>query len=85
MYFVRSVEKNVIESVSKQNSQIISTGGGAVLNKSSALALKETGLLVFIEVTSETVVERLKNDTTRPMATEKTTRKMGLITLETSI
>ena len=65
--YFRKVESDAMVELSKKSNTVIATGGGAVINPKSAESLKQTGLLIFIEVTPETVIERLKNDTTRPL------------------
>ena len=65
--YFRAVETAVINDLCKQNSQIIATGGGAVLNPSNANTLRNNGTVFFFDVTPETVLERLKDDTSRPL------------------
>ena len=47
--------------------QIISTGGGLPMRKENHPLLKELGKVFYLRVSPETVYERLKNDTTRPL------------------
>ena len=44
----RKVEAEVIKEVSKGNSQIISTGGGAILNPENIRCLKQNGKIYFL-------------------------------------
>ena len=46
--YFREIEKNVIRNISKQNSQIISTGGGAVLNNENIVNLKGNARVYFL-------------------------------------
>lgn len=65
--YFRNVESYIIGDLSKQSELIIATGGGAVLNQKNAESLRKNGLVIFLDVTPETVLERLKHDTTRPL------------------
>ncbi len=65
--YFRNLEAEMIKSLSEEKGLVIATGGGAVVNKENAKALKKTGFSVYLKVTPETVIERLKNDTTRPL------------------
>ena len=46
---------------------IISAGGGLPMRKENHPLLKELGKVFYLRVSPETVCERLKNDTTRPL------------------
>lgn len=65
--YFRSVETEVAKELSQKEGLIIATGGGMVLKKENADYLKSTGFCVWLKVSPETVLERLKNDTTRPL------------------
>ena len=47
--YFRELEKSVIEEVSKKNGQIISTGGGAILNEENVKNLKLNGKVFFLD------------------------------------
>ncbi len=47
--YFRDVESEVIEELSKNNSLVIATGGGAVLREENAQALRQNGRLVFLD------------------------------------
>ena len=65
--YFRKIESNAMIELSQKSNVVIATGGGAVMNPTSAESLKQTGLLVFIEVELQTVIKRLKDDTSRPL------------------
>lgn len=65
--YFRNAEKEVIRELSEQHSLIIATGGGAVLDHENAETLRKNGLVIFLDVTSQTVLKRLEGDTTRPL------------------
>ena len=45
----RKIESEIIAKLSKKQSLVIATGGGAVLNKRNVELLKENGTLIFID------------------------------------
>ncbi len=63
----RTREHNACVTLGKQDNLIIATGGGAVLREDNVTALRCGGTIVWLRVTPETVIDRLKNDTTRPL------------------
>ena len=51
----------------KQGSRIYSVGGGTPVNQENRPLLKRLGTVVWLRIRPETVYERLKGDTTRPL------------------
>ena len=47
--------------------KVISVGGGLPLREENRALLRELGQVIFLQVKAETVIERLKGDTTRPL------------------
>lgn len=54
--YFRNIESEVIAELSKRESAVISTGGGAVLNRKNIENLKQNGLVVFIDRPLEMLV-----------------------------
>ena len=63
----RKIENETIKKVSQWNNAIVSTGGGSVLNIDNVTALKSSGKIFFLDVMADTVLARLKDNTTRPL------------------
>ncbi len=55
------------ELIRTADRQIISVGGGLPMREENHELLKELGRVFYLKVTPETVYERVKNDTTRPL------------------
>lgn len=55
------------ELIETEEGRIISTGGGLPVREENHAFLKELGRVYYLKVTPETVYERLKGDTTRPL------------------
>lgn len=65
--YFRDLEYEACCELSKKSGIIISTGGGALTFERNVDALKKNGTIVLIDVPIDTIKERLKNDTTRPL------------------
>ena len=65
--FFRALETKAASEISGLDNLIVATGGGMVLNPKNIEILKTSGKIVFLNVTVETILERLKDDTTRPL------------------
>lgn len=51
----------------KNDTRVISTGGGMPVRKENRQLLRQLGTVVYLRVKPETVYERIKDDTTRPL------------------
>ncbi len=65
--YFRQLESEIIKELSEQKGLVIATGGGAVLTSENAENLRKTGLVIFLDISPETVLKRLEGDTTRPL------------------
>lgn len=66
--YFRKIESDIIRTISKNFSGVISTGGGSVLNKSNVKNLKSTGKLIYLKSSAENILYNLKRSTkVRPM------------------
>lgn len=66
-YFRQTETALLRELIEKRNNYIISVGGGTPVKEVNRALLKELGTVVYFRVKPETVYERLKDDTTRPL------------------
>ena len=51
----------------ENNKVVIVTGGSSGIGRCTASALKENGCIVFLRATPETIYERVKDSTNRPI------------------
>lgn len=65
--YFRKLEAKIIEKVSLNPDQIISTGGGAVENPENIKNLKRNGLVFYLKASSQELYERVKNEKNRPL------------------
>ena len=65
--FFRDVETKIIEDVMQRESQVVSTGGGAVIRDRNRNAFKKTGFVVCLNARPEVIFDRIKHETHRPL------------------
>jgi len=63
----RQIEAQVLSEVCKNKGQVISTGGGAVTVEGNLKIMKESGLLVALTASSDTILNRIENEGHRPL------------------
>jgi shikimate kinase len=63
----REIETDVIKKLSRNKEVIISTGGGAVLKEENMEALRETGIIVCLMASPETILRRTRAVNDRPL------------------
>jgi shikimate kinase len=63
----RQVEKQTLAAVLQQDGQIIATGGGVVLDDDNLALLRERALLIGLSASTDTILNRVGNGTTRPL------------------
>lgn len=64
----RQMETRLLEMlIDREESCVISTGGGLPIRVENRCLLKELGTVVYLEVSKDTVLKRLSKDTTRPL------------------
>ena len=63
----RAMEREIVQELSAKGGQIISTGGGIVLNPDNITDFERTGLVVCLLADAETVLDRVRHDSTRPL------------------
>ncbi len=63
----RQRESQLIAELCQGKSQLIATGGGAVLSAENRRQLQENGFVVYLQVTVEQQLDRLSRDRSRPL------------------
>lgn len=64
----RQLETEVLsELLEEAKGEVISVGGGLPLREENRNILKKLGTVVYLQVSTETVLKRLAGDTTRPL------------------
>lgn len=63
----RKIETKCIKEIQKVKGRIVSCGGGAVLKDENVKIMKESGIIVLLTATPETIYNRVKNNNDRPI------------------
>lgn len=65
--YFRQVEKEVVKVVSLKNNVVVSTGGGAIMDEDNLKNLKNSGVIICLKASPETILKRTKGLKTRPL------------------
>lgn len=65
--YFRSIEKETIREFSQKEGQVISTGGGVVLDPENMQNLKSKGLVILLKARPEIIYRNVCKDTSRPL------------------
>lgn len=65
--YFRDVEAQIIARVLAGDSQVVSTGGGAVIRDENRAVFRKAGLTVCLTARPEVVFERIRHETHRPL------------------
>ena len=63
----RDLESALVERIAHKGGAIVSCGGGAVLREQNVASMKASGRIIFLSATPETIYERVRFSTTRPL------------------
>ena len=63
----RDIKSQTVKEVSALDGYVISLGGGVVLRRSNVEELKKNGKIFYLRTRAETVIARVKGDSSRPL------------------
>ena len=63
----RKLERELVQELAATEGNIISTGGGVVLNPDNIADFEKTSLVVCLLVDAESVLDRVRHDDSRPL------------------
>lgn len=63
----RDVESRLVLDIGKEGNTIVSCGGGVVVRPENVTNMKKNGKIIFLAATPETIYERVKDSTERPI------------------
>ena len=70
----RKMESEAASLFTEDKNTVVATGGGTLLNSANVSSLKTHGRIIFLDVTIDTILGRIKPDGTRPLL-EKASRQ----------
>lgn len=65
--YFRDVETRIIRQTLENESQVVSTGGGAVLREENRTVFREHGMTLCLQARPEVIYERIRHETHRPL------------------
>lgn len=66
--YFREIETQVLHQLMSQTENcVISAGGGVPMQQQNRIYMKEHGLVIYLKAAVDTLVDRLQDDTSRPM------------------
>ena len=63
----RDIETELVKRLGNEGGTVVSCGGGVVVRAENREAMKQTGKIVLLSATPETIYERVKHSTDRPL------------------
>ena len=63
----RDIETETLRKIAKGTDMVVSLGGGAVLRDENVKILKESGMIVMLSATPDTIYKRVGHDAGRPV------------------
>ena len=63
----RDIESRLVVDLGNQEKSIVSCGGGVVVRPENVENMKKSGKIIFLTATPETILERVKDGTDRPL------------------
>ena len=66
--FFRAIEKGICHELALQQHLVIATGGGALIDEDNRRIMQQTGFVVCLTATPDSIEARLKQSDARPLA-----------------
>lgn len=63
----RDLETDLLRSFIAKEKMVVSCGGGCVLREENTAMMRQSGVIVLLTASPETIYERVKNSTNRPV------------------
>lgn len=71
----RDLEETILQDIAGKNGWVVATGGGVVLRPDNISRMQDSGLILWLQASVETIYDRMQKDTAtadlRPGLTEK--------------
>lgn len=65
--YFRDLETRLVQSLADGKNLVVSCGGGSVLRDENAEIMKQSGTIILLTASAETIYERVKHSTNRPV------------------
>ncbi len=78
----REREENIIKELCTLNSIVLATGGGAILSNTTRNLLSEAGIIFYLKASIDSILNRSKNEASRPLLNTPNKREKIIDILE---
>jgi shikimate kinase len=75
--FFRDIERQVVQELSLRDHQVVSLGGGSVVDPTTFAVVKNSGILVYLYSSPEQLLRRLRHKTDRPVLSNSEGAQLG--------
>lgn len=65
--YFRSMETELLRSLSGTEGQVVSCGGGVAMREENVALMRQAGIIVLLTASAETILARTARDTNRPL------------------
>ncbi len=65
--YFRNLETGLLEEFQSERNKVISCGGGVPLRKQNVEKMRQSGYIILLTARPETILERIKEDDSRPL------------------
>ena len=65
--YFRKVEKEALKEISLADKQVVSCGGGVVIDEANVNLMKDSGVLICLQASPDVIYKRVKNNKDRPL------------------
>lgn len=65
--YFRDAETRLLQEICQQENKVVSCGGGVVLRSQNVEEMRKGGRIVLLSAKPETILERVKDDSSRPL------------------
>lgn len=65
--YFRDIETKLLIEIQTQENKVVSCGGGVVLREQNVEEMRKGGSIVLLSAQAETILERVKDDNSRPL------------------
>jgi len=65
--YFREVETKLLIEIQSQENKVVSCGGGVALRDQNVEEMRKGGMIVLLSATPETILERVRDDNSRPL------------------
>lgn len=74
----RSIERTVLEELSRNDHVVISLGGGSIVDSRNFTLVKNSGILVYLQSSPDQLLRRLQHKSDRPVLSDSDGQRLDL-------